>query len=226
MIPARSGSKGIPDKNIFKLNKKPLLAYSISTAKQSRYINRVVVTTDSKKYAEICQTYEAEVPFVRPKEISQDDIHAVFPVIHCVEWLQKNENYNPDIIVMLLPTSPLRQTLHVDQAIELYLKHKNGSVISLTEAEKPPQYIRTIRNGLLHPYEVTNNSPNFQRQELENYYQLNGSIYVTSKETLLKHKTFHVNDIYPYIMDREHSIDINSHFDLKIAEALLKETSL
>lgn len=223
IIPARSGSKGIPNKNIKKLAGKPLLAYSIEASIQSKYIDRTIVSTDSKKYAAISRKYGAEIPFLRPKYLAKDNIHAVYPVIDCIKRLREKENYIPNVIVMLLPTSPLRNNKHIDEAIALFMQKQEGSVISVVEANKPPHYFRVIKDGKLYPFINEEISPNFQRQDVNDIYELNGSIYVTWTKTLLKNKTFHVETIYPYIMEKMYSIDINEDFDFKIAEFLIKE---
>ena len=218
IIPARSGSKGIPDKNIAMLSGKPLIAYTIEAAVKSAYKPRVMVSTDSEQYATICTEYGAEIPYLREPELAEDDVHAVYPVIDMLKRLKENEGELPDVVVMLQPTSPLRQTKHIDDAISLYLKRKEGSVISVTES-KAPHYIRIIKDGKLYPIMAL--PKNFQRQDLDNYYVGNGSIYVSSPGFLLEHETFKVDPSYPYIMGKEYSIDVDDRIDLDIAEALL-----
>ncbi len=225
VIPARSGSKCIPNKNIVDVAGKPLIAYSIEAALESKYIDRVIVSTDSREYADISIRYGAEVPFLRPEKLADDHVHSVYPVINCLETLKDEEKYNPDIIVMLLPTSPLRMAKHIDESVEIYLEKKSGSVVSVTEATKPPQYIKRINNGLLQPYEEMAEGPNFQRQQLEKLYEGNGSIFITSITSLLEENTFHGQQVYPYIMDKRYSIDINDKFDLEIVRLILEKES-
>lgn len=222
IIPARSGSKGIHNKNIVQLVGKPLIAYTIEAAINSKLITRTIVSTDSEEYALVARNYGAEVPFLRPTEFASDKVHAVYPVIDCLERLMITEKYFPEIVIMLLPTSPLRQPKHIDDSIRLYLQKGNGSVVSITNANHP-RYIKKIINGLLYPYEKFDGTPNFQRQELEKVYEGNGSIFVTSVKTLLEHRTFHVEKVYPYVMEKRYSIDINDQYDLEIAEYFLKK---
>lgn len=212
VIPARSGSKSVPDKNIRLLSGKPVIVYSIETAKQCKYKPKVVVGTDSKEYAKIAQKYGAEV-VIEPGDLGG----SVYSVINTLKQLS-NEGYKPDIVVMLHPTSPLREVRHINHAIEMYLERKEGSVVSVTET-KEPYYIRKIEEDKLIPYQKL--GKNLQRQELKTYYKVNGAIYVSSPEFLLKHETFHHNPVYPYIMGEKYSIDINEPLDFEIAEALM-----
>lgn len=222
VIPARSGSKRLPNKNIIKLLNKPLIAYTIEAANNSNFKPRVVVSTDSKEFATISINYGAEVPFLRSRKLAKDNVHAVYPVIDTLDFLKKNENYTPEIVVMLQPTSPLRNTLHIDEALELYKEKKNGSIVSVTET-KPPHYIRTIVKGQLKPI-IDINNMNYQQQDFSKYYMGNGAIYITSPDNLVKQQTFKAPPAYPYIMEKKYSIDIDDKEDLLYAEALLKSS--
>lgn len=222
VIPARSGSEGIKDKNIMKVQGKPLIAYSIEAALKSSFVTNVVVNTDSEEYAKLSQAYGAEVPYLRPAELANGEVHAVYVVLHYLSWLKENGLEQPDVVVMLLPTSPLRKAGHIDEAIQTYLENKRGSVISVTEAAKPPHYIRKVIDGKLVPF-VENHHANFQRQELEALYELNGSIYVKSSKDLLLDQTFHGQEVYPYVMERRCSVDVNEPLDLEWAEFLIQK---
>lgn len=228
IIPARSGSKGIKDKNIKELNGKPLISYTIEEAKKCRYVDNIYVSTDSKIYAGIAQKYGAKVPFLRSKKLSEDDVHSVYPVVDLVEKLKKTDYKNIsgriNIVVMLLPTSPLRKFWHIDKCIELFMQNMNDvySVISVSKC-KNPMYIKTINNDRLIPYEYkSERNPNIQRQDFKKTYSSNGSIYVTRLETLISEKTFYTPIIYPYVMDKLYSVDIDDMFDFKMAELILK----
>ena len=121
LIPARSGSKSLPHKNIKLLNNKPLLAYSIEQAKNSKYNMRIIVSTDSKEYSDIANKYGAETPFLRPKEISQDNSTDFEFIKHAIEWLKENENYYPDIILQLRPTQPDRKVSDIDKCLDIFI---------------------------------------------------------------------------------------------------------
>jgi len=123
LIPARSGSKRVPNKNIRRLAGKPLIVYTIEAALKSKRINRVIVSTDSQQIASIAKEHGAEIPFIRPKEISQSNSTEMEFFNHALNWLQDHEKYEPDLIVLLYPTSPLRKVESIDSAIEEILKH-------------------------------------------------------------------------------------------------------
>ncbi len=133
IIPARGGSRSIPMKNLKLLCGKPLIAWSILSAKESKLIDRVIVSTDSAEIAEVAKKYGAEVPFLRPQELATDTL-GIEPVLkHAYEWLKENENYNADALVLLMPTSPTRQTFHIDDAIKIFQDTKADSVVAVNE---------------------------------------------------------------------------------------------
>lgn len=221
IIPARGGSKLIPKKNIIKLGNKPLIAWTIEAAKKSKYINKIIVTTEEEEIRKVSLKYGAEVPFKRPIKLATDKIHSVFPVLHAIEWLAKNKNYHPDIVIMLLPTAPLRRPIDIDKAIVLHLKNKNRPVVGVYESGKRLLHFRYIKNQKLVPL-MKSKTLNVQRQDLKKLYYLNGSIYLARTKDLLKEKTFHTKNAIPYIMDEEYSIDINTKKDLNRAKLILK----
>jgi len=221
IIPARSGSKGVKNKNIKLLGDKPLIGWSILAAQKSKYMPRVLVTTDAEEIKKVSLDMGAEVPFLRPKELASDEVHSVYPILHALNWLSENDNYHPDIVIMLLPTSPLRTAKDIDNAIDLYLKNPDHNVISVTELDKQLPHLRYVENGLLVPVQKQGNY-NVQRQDLQKLYYLNGSIYVSDFSRLLEDKTFHIEKTIAYIMDKDRSVDINTEEDFKQAEYLLK----
>ena len=147
LIPARGGSKGIPKKNIKNLRGKPLISYSIGSAKKTKYINKVVVSTEDKEIAEISREYDAEI-IERPEELAEDESSTIDTILHALEVLRA-ENYNPDIIILLQPTSPLRNAEDIDSAIELFLNSDCESVVSVCEVEHPPHWCFEIEEGYL-----------------------------------------------------------------------------
>lgn len=143
IIPARAGSKGIKDKNIIDLNGKPLIAYSIEAGLKSKYIDKVVVTTDGEEIAREAIKYGAEVPFLRPEYLSSDNAKTIDAVIHCIEEMEKlGEKY--DYVVLLQPTQPLRQSWHIDEAIELILEKNEEALVSVSKVKDNPILIRSI----------------------------------------------------------------------------------
>ena len=133
IIPARGASKGIPGKNIINVAEKPLLQYTIEAAQKSKFLNRVLLSTDDKKIAEVGKIFCVEVPFMRPTKLAQDDTPAIDVILHALDWLKQNDSYQPDAVVLLQPTSPLRTEKHIDKAIQLFLDKNADTVVSVVE---------------------------------------------------------------------------------------------
>jgi CMP-N-acetylneuraminic acid synthetase len=221
---ARGGSKGIPGKNIKKLNGKPLIAYTIEAAQKSKYINKIVVSTDDKDIAKVALNFGAEVPFMRPDELATEDANSNDAIIHALKFLSSNQDYKSDYIINLQPTSPLRGVKDIDEAIETFFRYDNyyESLISVCEVFENPYWMQKIENGIL-----TSLMDNFEninrRQELPTVYQLNGAIYLSTYKKFLEYKSFYTEKIYPFVMNKEKSIDIDNELDWKLAKILLEE---
>jgi CMP-N,N'-diacetyllegionaminic acid synthase len=222
IIPARGGSKGLKNKNILPLSGKPLISYTIECAKQSIHVNHTIVSTDSLEIAKVSQDSEAEVPFIRPAELSSDTASSVDVLIHAVKEFEKETGKKVSNVILLQPTSPLRTTAQLNQAIELYLANEQTPVVSVCESESHPYYLRKISGNQLVPYDGTTNN-HLRRQDLEPVYQLNGAIYITSRDFLIEHGLIYKDKVIPYIMSKQTSIDIDDKFDFLTAEAILKE---
>src|SRR6056300_281433 len=149
IITARSGSKGLKNKNIRKLKGLPLLAYTVLAAKRSKILTRVILSTDSKLYANIGLKFGAEIPFIRPKRLATSTAHHPDVVNHAVRFLEKKEKFKFDYIVMLQPTSPYRNAKHIDQAIKKFLNEKNDSLISIKKQDYPPWWMFLINKNRL-----------------------------------------------------------------------------
>ena len=192
VIPARSGSKGIKNKNIRILNGKPLIAYTIEFSLSCKVIDHTIVSTDSKEYAEIALSYGAEVPYIRPKGI---DV-----VLHSIKWILENIN-NSEYYFFLQPTSPLRKKEDIDKIIKLFFDKKAEAIVSLCEVDHPPQWIYEVKDDLrlenLLNFDVTSKI----RQELKKFYRLNGAFYFGRIPFLLKNKSFYSDRTYAYIMN-------------------------
>ena len=221
IIPARSGSKGIHDKNIMNFRGNPLLSWSIEQAKKSKYSKqmKIIVSTDSEKYAEISKNYGAEVPFIRPKNISGDTSSDFECIKHCVDWLKKNENYESNIILHLRPTQPCRKIEHLDLAIETFINHREQyhSLRSVIPVEKSPYKMYSINDNQLNPlFDKVNNIKepyNQARQLLPQCYLHNGYIDLLNTD-ILRYNTISGTKIYPFIMDIVHDIDIDEKKDI------------
>ncbi|CEP81867.1 acylneuraminate cytidylyltransferase family protein [Paraclostridium sordellii] len=220
IIPARAGSKGIKDKNIIDLNGKPLIAHSIEAGLKSKYINKVVVSTDGEKIAKIAKDYGAEVPFLRPKHLATDTAKTIDCVIHCIEELKKNgEEY--DYVVLLQPTQPLRQPWHIDEAFELIIKRNEDSLVSISKVKDHPVLMRTIdKNG--YAINLLEGSSTKRRQEFPNFYKVNGAIYINKINENFNYDTSFNDNKLVYIMDEQYGIDIDDMLDMEIAKLLIK----
>ena len=223
IIPARSGSKGLSDKNIMDFKGKPLLSWSIEHAQQSKYSNniKIIVSTDSEKYAEISKQYGAEAPFIRPENIS-GDISSDFECIkHCVDWLKENENYEPDIILHLRPTQPCRRVEHLNKAIETFINQRENydSLRSVIPVEKSPYKMYSINNDELKPlFDDVNNIKepyNQARQMLPQCYLHNGYIDILNTD-ILTNNTISGTKIYPFVMNMDNNIDIDEKKDIPL----------
>lgn len=215
IIPARGGSKGIPHKNIAKLNGKPLIAYTIECAKKSKFVHEIVVSTDDSKIADISKRYGVKT-LRRPSSLAQDRSSSESVFYHVLSTIKEDF---PDIVVILQPTSPLRTSSDIDAAVKLFLKSKCDSVVSVCPVEHPPHWIykKTSTDRLTSLLGKTLK----RRQDASNYYRLNGAVYVTSAKQFLKRKKILTTNIKGYVMPHERSVDIDSLLDLKFAEFLL-----
>lgn len=216
IVPARSGSKSIPQKNIKLLARKPLIAYTIEEAKKSKYISRIVVSTDSEQIAEIAKNLGVEVPFLRPKELAEDNVQDLPVFKHALEWLKNKEGYTPDVIVHLRPTAPLRKSKHIDKGIKILIEHPEAdSVRSVYPAPKHPLKMWKIEDGYLVPFipeEAYNikEAYNYPRQKLPPAYVQNGSVDVIRTKTILEKNSMSGDKILPFIIRQQFCTSKNS----------------
>lgn len=229
IVPARGGSKGVPKKNIKLLYGRPLIVWSIEVAKGSKYIDRIVVSTDSEEISEVARKHGAEVPFLRPKELAED-LTPDPPVFeHSLLYLKEKENYAPDIIVHLRPTGPLRTSNEVDRAIELMASHPEAdSVRSIEEPPKPPYKMWRPEGDYLRPFiemPGTKDAYNAPRQSLPKVYQTTADIGVLWLKTILEKRSVVGERVLPFYLNRP-TVDIDNHFDFEIAELILKNRKL
>lgn len=219
IIPARKGSKGIVNKNTIDVRGKPLIAYTIDAAKQSKYIDDVIVSTDGESIADISVFYGAEVPFLRPEILANDTAKTIDAIIYTVEKLEKmNRLY--DVVVLLQPTSPLRQTNHIDEALEKFFASSMQGLVSVNKVEIKPVLIRIIQDDILHP--IISQKSTVRRQDMSSYYKVNGAIYINKVSEIHKDLSFNDNKV-PYIMESEYSIDIDTMDDLFLVNEILNE---
>tara|TARA_Y100000816_G_scaffold288341_1_gene272737 strand:- start:3102 stop:3815 length:714 start_codon:yes stop_codon:yes gene_type:complete len=224
IIPARGGSKSIPKKNIKIFCGKPLLYYSINTALKSSLINRVIVSSDDKEIIDIALSYGAEAPFIRPENISRDDTTDLPVFKHCLDYLKNIEGYEPEIVVHLRPTSPLRTLEMIDKGINLLINNPNAdSVRTVCEpSQNPYKMWKITNNGFISPLIDTGlNEPyNQPRQNLPKVYWQNGYIDIVRLNTIINKKSMTGESIIPLVVDEKHIIDIDSNITFKLAEML------
>ena len=188
IIPARAGSTSIKNKNLVKIKNKSLISFSIAAAKKSKLIDRVIVSTDSKKIKNVSLENGAEVPFLRPKKISGFLSKDIEYLKHCIKLLKK-EKYTPDLIVLLRPTTPFREVKTIDKAIQLMIKNKADSLRSVSVAKETPFKMWRKKGKLITPiFGMKNiNKTNYPRQKLEKFYWQNGYIDIIKPETIKKY---------------------------------------
>lgn len=216
IIPARGGSKRLPRKNILELCGKPLIAWSIEAGQKSKYIDKVVVSSDDGEILDIAKKFEADV-LRRPNNLATDT-STTFDVIKHI--LDNIEGF--DYIVLLQPTSPLRDENHIDMAIKLLQDKNADAVISVSETDHNPLWSNTLDDSLSMKNFLKDEVLNKRSQDLKKYYRLNGGIYICETNKLLAQKSFFLKEnIYAYKMDKQSSIDVDDEIDFKIAETFM-----
>lgn len=223
LLTARGGSKGIPRKNIRLVGGKPLIAWSIEAALASRRVARTIISTDDEEIAQIACQWGAQAPFLRPAELAQDASPHLAVVRHALDWLAENEGYHPDYILLLQPTSPFRTSADIDAAIEIAQSHDAEAVVGVTPTHHHPLLTKTIRpDGTLENF-MTSDLAYLRRQDLPAAYAINGAIYLNRPAALLRDGTFSPSGAYAYVMPPERSLDIDTEWDLYLANLILSE---
>lgn len=223
IIPARAGSKGLKNKNIKIINKKPLIYWSIKSLKKSKYVDKIIVSTDSKKIKAIAQSFGADVPFLRPKIISTDKAKTIDVIKHCLKFLKKKKE-NFDYIVLLEPTSPLTTSFDIDDALRTLDKNKDAdSLVSIAENIDchPVFNINLNNNGIIKPYLKKLDSP--RRQDLSKLFFYCGNIYISKINPLLKSKSFYQKDkTIGFKSNKWQSLEIDDIYDFIYVESVMK----
>lgn len=216
IIPARSGSKGVPKKNIKLLGDYPLLAYSIAAAKISKKITRTIVSTDSKEIADIALSFNAEVPFLRPSVLAADTSTDIDFILHALTWLENNENYIPDLIVLLRPTTPLRDSEYIDKAVVEFINNKNATSLrsSHLASESPFKWFYIKKNL----YTTISKEYNLKdtgrpRQSFPDAYIPNGYVDIISTEYTKKNNSLFGDKILAFVTPIGHEVDTLDEFE-------------
>jgi YrbI family 3-deoxy-D-manno-octulosonate 8-phosphate phosphatase len=231
LIPARGGSKSIPRKNIRPLASYPLITYSITAALQAKHVTRTIVSTDDDEIACIAQSYGAEVPFLRPPNLAQDDTTDLPVFTHALQWLKGKEGYQPDIVVQLRPTSPLRPPDCVDQAVQILFDHPEADSVRgiIPSGQNPYKMWRLNGQGQMAPLLTLSGVPepfNAPRQSLPQTYWQTGHIDAIRVSTIIQKNSLSGNVILPLILDPRYAIDIDTLRDWQRAEWILSQGDL
>lgn len=223
IIPARSGSKGLKDKNIKLLNGKPLLAYTIEAAKESGLFDEIMVSTDSEKYAEIARQWGANVPFLRDEELANDTASS-WDVVK--EVIKKYEEVNIffDTITLLQPTSPLRTSDDIIEGYKVMMEKSANFVVGVCEMDHSPLWANTLPedNSLINF--IKPEIANLPRQSIPSYYRINGALYIVKVKYLINSTDIYSEKSYATVMGKKNSIDIDDKMDFSIAEIIIKNS--
>ncbi|MFC1926569.1 cytidylyltransferase domain-containing protein [Chloroflexota bacterium] len=222
IIPARGGSKGVPRKNIRLLAGKPLIAYSIEVALKSKLIDRVLVSTEDNEIAEIAAKFGAEV-IKRPQELARDNTPSLPVFQHVIRYLDQEEGYHPETIVVLQPTSPLRTEEDIEQAMKKLSETNCDAVVSVCDLEHPPDWMYVLDGDKLK-YFIRDENRVHRRQDAAKVYRSNGAIYITRRDVIIEQNSLFGKDTRAILMPPERSIDIDSEIDLELAELLIKKS--
>lgn len=221
VIPARSGSKGIPDKNIKEINNKPLMAYTIEACKKSQLFDEIIVSTDSTQYADMAIRYGASVPFFRSLKLASDTASSNEVIL---EVLNQYHNLGKDFthFMLLQPTSPLRNERHIIESVQILLEKKADALVSVSKVEHP-SFLQVFleANGRIRTDCLQIRK---RRQDSVMEYQINGAIYLASTEFFMKTKDFYGENTYAYLMKEEESIDIDNEFHFALATWLMSQS--
>lgn len=216
IIPARGGSKGVPKKNIKLLNNIPLIGYSIKSAKESKFINKIIVSTDCDEIKDIAETFEIEVPFLRPKEYATDNSLDIDFLKHTLAWLNENENYEPDLIVLLRPTTPIRDASIIDNAIQLMINNQNNSSLRSAHksSESPFKWFK-IKDDIFEPIhaDYTIEDTNKPRQSFDDVFIPNGYVDIIKPQTIKEFNDVYSDKILSFITQTAYEIDTIEEFE-------------
>lgn len=221
IIPARGGSKGLPGKNIRLLAGIPLITHTIRAAQEAKTIGRIIVSTDDEAIAEIARAAGAEVPFIRPAHLSDDKAAGVDVCLHALAHANNSLDYNPELVIFLQPTSPLRSSADIDAAVKLLRDSDADSVVSVKAVTEYPQWMKKMdAEQRLSPL-FDDLIATAARQDLAKSYILNGAIYLCEANALIKNQSFYSPNTRGYLMPDERSIDIDNAIDIELANLLL-----
>lgn len=230
LIPARGGSKGLPGKNVLSLEGTPLIAHSIKSALASQYLSRVIVATDSDEIAAVARDYGAETPFKRPAELTTDTSHAFEIYRYTVDWLEQNENYRPDIVCVMLCTTPFRTSADIDACMKKMLDTGCDWCFTVNEIEHHPYRAMTVEGDRMTPvFDVSRDLLWANRQELPKMVRFNGGVIAGRTEHIQSHDEYNIDkreyndvDVRCVEIPQRRAIDIDTREDFAFVETLMK----
>jgi len=223
IIPARKGSKGLKNKNIKILNRKPLIHHTIQTAKKCKIIKKIVISTnDDKIIRSISKIKGVDIPFKRPFHLSRDNSIAIDAYLHCIDFLEKKNQIKIDNFCVMLPTCPIRDPKDIEKAIKIFYKKKPDFLVSVKETT-PREYVYTLDQEGFLKTSLIKKKKLFNRQDLVSSYTPNGSIYICNTKKLRKFKTFLTSGTYCYKMNKKFSVDIDTTEDFNLAKILIQK---
>ncbi|UWZ97347.1 acylneuraminate cytidylyltransferase family protein [Vibrio splendidus] len=226
VIPARGGSKGLPRKNVRDLCGTPLIGWPIKAALNSKYVDRVVVTTDDKNIAEVAKNEGAEVPFLRPARFATDESPSSEAILHAIDFCETKEKY--EYVVLLEPTSPLTESQDVDAALEMLSASGSSAIVGIADvADSHPEFcVQKLGNGKITKYGEAGFSMPKRRQDLDTVYAFDGTLYISEIGTYKKHQTFYHENTIGYISKPWKKYEVDSLIDFFVIEAMMKNITL
>lgn len=219
VIPARGGSKRLPRKNITDVAGHPMIAYTIMAARNASMITDWLVSSEDEEILKIAEEYGAPIPFKRPKELATDVMRNIEVTIHALEWMETKKNCKYDIIVLLQPTSPIRSSDHIDQAIQ---KLWESNLSSLAAVKGPFQKRDPVLKRINQKGEMVAYCSDSNIDPKEPFYIYNAALYAVKRDYFIREKKFNSDEQVPFIMDTYHSTDVDELADLIVAEEYLK----
>jgi CMP-N,N'-diacetyllegionaminic acid synthase len=221
LITARGGSKGVPRKNVLPLAGKPVIAWTIEAALNSRLLDGVIVSTDDEEIASVARDFGADVPFMRPKGLAEDTTSHLDVVLHALDWLDSHGQGTPDYVFTLQPTSPLRLAEDIDGMVALAYEKEADAVVAITETHDHPYLLRQMSaEGLLQEF-IVPDIPYLRRQDLPTAYAINGAGFVNRWDALRSYQSFYPPRTFGYIMPPERSLQIDTPWDFRLAGLIL-----
>jgi CMP-N,N'-diacetyllegionaminic acid synthase len=222
LVLARGGSKTIPRKNLAIVANKPLMAWTVEAANESGMLERLILSTEDPEIADAGKRLGVEVPFPRPPELAGDISSSIDVNLHAVQWLEEKEGYRPDFVLLLQPTSPLRSALDIRESVELAMARQANSVVSVCPVHQHPCWMKTL-DAQQRMFDLYPQSPiPTRRQDLTEVFALNGAIYLSRRDWLLATRAFVGEGTYAYVMPSERSLDIDTPWDLHLADLILR----